>query len=114
MERRPSQDVLNKTGVAAGAKQVAFNGLDTPPVEKVPGFTKSLEVDQALDEDTLLAYEMNGEALPMLNGFPLRLIVPGHYGTYWVKHLTEITVVDEQFNGYWMNPAYRVPDNACC
>ena len=107
------KDVLNKAGVAAGAKQVTFNGLDNAPLEKIPDFVKALEVDQALDDDTLLAYEMNGEPLPMLNGFPLRLVVPGHYGTYWVKHLNEITVVDEDFKGYWMDPAYRVPDNTC-
>jgi DMSO/TMAO reductase YedYZ molybdopterin-dependent catalytic subunit len=107
------KDVLSKAGIAAGAKQVSFNGLDGPTTEKVPDFVKALEIDHALDEDTLLAYQMNGEDLPMLNGFPLRLIVPGHYGTYWVKHVNEITVVDEPFNGYWMDPAYRVPDNTC-
>jgi DMSO/TMAO reductase YedYZ molybdopterin-dependent catalytic subunit len=107
------KDILAKAGVAAGAKQVTFNGLDTPPVEKIPDFIKALDIDHALDDDTLLAYEMNGQPLPMLNGFPLRLIVPGHYGTYWVKHLNEINVVDEEFNGYWMNPAYRIPDNTC-
>ena len=106
-------DVLKKAGVAAGAKQVTFNGLDTPVAEKIPDFVKALEVDHALDEDTLLAYEMNGEALPMLNGFPLRLVVPGHYGTYWVKHVNEIAVLDEPFAGYWMDPAYRIPDNTC-
>ena len=107
------KDVLNKAGVGAGAKQVTFNGLDTAPQEKTPDFIKALEMDQALDDDTLLAYEMNGEDLPMLNGFPLRLIVPGHYGTYWVKHLNEINVVEEVFAGYWMDPAYRIPDNTC-
>jgi DMSO/TMAO reductase YedYZ molybdopterin-dependent catalytic subunit len=107
------KDLLAKAGVAAGAKQVAFNGLDTPPQEKTPDFVKALELDQALDDDTLLAYEMNGEDLPMLNGFPLRLIVPGHYGTYWVKHVNEITVVDEPLTNFWMDPAYRIPDNAC-
>lgn len=107
------KDVLNRAGLATGAKQVTFNGLDTPVAEKTPDFVKALEIDHALDDDTLLAYQMNGEELPMLNGFPLRLIVPGHYGTYWVKHVNEITVVDEQFNGYWMDPAYRVPDNTC-
>src|SRR6266436_1302690 len=107
------KDVLNKAGVGTGAKQVTFNGLDKPPLEKTPDFIKALEVDHALDEDTLLAYEMNGEPLPMLNGFPLRLVVPGYYGTYWVKHLNEITVLDEPFNGYWMDTAYRIPDNAC-
>jgi hypothetical protein len=43
----------------------------------------------------------------------LRLVVPGYFGTYWVKHLNEITVIDETFNGFWMNPAYRIPDNTC-
>lgn len=105
------KDVLNRAGVAAGAKQVTFNGLDSPVVEKTPDFVKALEVDQALDGDTMLAYEMNGEPLPMLNGFPLRLVVPGHYGTYWIKHLNEITVLTEPFKGYWMDTAYRVPDN---
>jgi DMSO/TMAO reductase YedYZ molybdopterin-dependent catalytic subunit len=51
--------------------------------------------------------------LPYLNGYPLRLIVPGYYGTYWVKHLEEINVVDAQFDGYWMKTAYRIPDNDC-
>jgi hypothetical protein len=46
----------------------------------------------------------------MLNGYPLRLVVPGHYGTYWVKHLSEITVVDEAHTGFWMGTAYRIPD----
>jgi DMSO/TMAO reductase YedYZ molybdopterin-dependent catalytic subunit len=107
------KDVLTRTGIAAGAKQVVFNGLDTPVAEKVPDFAKALDIDHAVEEEVLLAYEMNGEPLPMLNGFPLRLVVPGYFGTYWVKHVNDITVVDEQFNGYWMDPAYRIPDNSC-
>jgi len=107
------KDVLEKAGLAAGAKQVLFNGLDAPPAPGVPDFVKALDVEQALDPDILLAYEMNGEPLPWLNGFPLRLVVPGHYGTYWVKHLHEISVVDETFKGFWMDPAYRIPDTEC-
>jgi DMSO/TMAO reductase YedYZ molybdopterin-dependent catalytic subunit len=107
------KDVLNKAGVAAGAKQVTFNGLDKAPLEKTPDFIKALEVEHALDEDTLLAYEMNGEALPMLNGFPLRLVVPGYYGTYWVKHVNEIIVVEQPAPNFWMDTAYRIPDNEC-
>ena len=61
----------------------------------------------------MIAYEMNGEDLPWLNGYPLRLVVPGYFGTYWLKHLHEITVIDDVFNGFWMNPAYRIPDNDC-
>jgi DMSO/TMAO reductase YedYZ molybdopterin-dependent catalytic subunit len=48
----------------------------------------------------------------MLNGFPLRLVVPGYYGTYWVKHLNEMTVVGETYDGFYMSTAYRVPDTA--
>lgn len=59
---------------------------------------------------------MNGEDLPFLNGYPLKLIVPGYFGTYWVKHLSEIVVLDHSFKGhdaFYMNKAYRVPDNDC-
>jgi DMSO/TMAO reductase YedYZ molybdopterin-dependent catalytic subunit len=103
------KDVLEKAGVQAGAKQVICDGLDKPVNEKTPDFIKALEMDQALDGEILLAYSMNGEDLPVLNGFPLRLVVPGHYGTYWVKHLNLLTVVGETFDGFWMNPAYRIP-----
>jgi DMSO/TMAO reductase YedYZ molybdopterin-dependent catalytic subunit len=107
------KDVLNKAGIVAGAKQVTFNGLDKAPLEKTPDFIKALDLEHTLDEDTLLAYEMNGEPLPMLNGFPLRLVVPGHFGTYWVKHVNEITVIDQPSPNFWMDTAYRIPDNEC-
>lgn len=106
------KDVLEKAGLATGAKQVAFNGLDSPVNEKSPDFVKALDVDHALDGEVMLAYEMNGEDLPMLNGYPLRLVVPGYYGTYWIKHVNEITVLDENLANFWMNPAYLIPDNA--
>jgi hypothetical protein len=61
----------------------------------------------------MLAYAMNGADLPHLNGYPLRLVVPGYYGTYWVKHLNEITVIDDVYDGFWMKSAYRIPNNAC-
>jgi hypothetical protein len=106
------KDVLERAGIRAGARQVSFNGLDTPAAEKTPDFVKAVDVEQAMDGELLLAFEMNGEPLPMLNGYPLRLVVPGHYGTYWVKHLHEITVLDESFSGFWMSTAYRIPDTA--
>jgi len=109
----PLKAVLEKAGVQAGAKQVTFNGLDMPAMGATPDFVKALAIDHALDGEVMIAYAMNGADLPMLNGYPVRLVVPGHYGTYWVKHLSEITVVDETFNGFWMATAYRVPANAC-
>ncbi|MEH2471477.1 sulfite dehydrogenase [Nitrobacteraceae bacterium AZCC 2161] len=105
--------VLDKAGVKPGAKQVTFNGLDGPVSDKTPDFVKALDIDHARDGEVMLAYGMNGDDLPVLNGFPLRLVVPGYYGTYWVKHLNEITVIDSVFDGYWMKSAYRIPDNDC-
>ncbi len=56
---------------------------------------------------------MNGEDLPWLNGFPIRLVVPGWYGTYWIKHLARIAVLDAPLDSFWMKSAYRIPSNAC-
>jgi len=106
-------DVLKAAELEPAAKQVLFDGLDKPVTATIPDFVKSIELDQALDPDLLLATEMNGQPLPWLNGFPLRLVVPGHYGTYWIKHLHQITVVDSSYKGYWMDPAYRIPDDPC-
>jgi sulfite dehydrogenase (cytochrome) subunit A len=107
------KDVLEKCGLGTKARQVSFNGLDAPLLEKTPDFVKALEIDHALNGEVLLAHEMNGEALPALNGFPLRLVVPGYYGTYWMKHVHEIKVLEEPFTGYWMSAAYRIPDTPC-
>lgn len=109
----PLKAVLAKAGLKAGAKQVVFDGMDKGLLPQTPDFIKALEVDHANDGEVLLAYEMNGEPLPWLNGYPLRLVVPGYYGTYWVKHLSSIEVVDKEYEGFWMNPAYRIPDNEC-
>ncbi len=109
----PLKAVLDLAGVQAGAKQVTFNGLDTPIVDKTPDFVKALELDHARDGEVMIAYQMNNADLPMLNGFPVRLIVPGYYGTYWVKHLNEIAVIDTVFDNFWMKTAYRIPDNDC-
>lgn len=109
----PLKTVLDKAGVQSGAKQVMFSGLDGPVVDKTPDFAKALDIDHARDGEVMLAYAMNGQDLPWLNGFPLRLIVPGYYGTYWVKHLNEITVIDSVLDNFWMKTAYRIPDNDC-
>lgn len=109
----PLKAVLEKIGVQAGAVQVTFDGLDRPPIEGGPDFVKALHIDHALDGEVVLAWAMNGDALPMLNGYPLRLVVPGYYGTYWVKHLSDIQVLDKVFDGFWMSTAYRIADNPC-
>jgi sulfite dehydrogenase len=109
----PLKTVLDQAGVQAGAKQVVFGGMDSPVSDKTPDFVKALDIDHARDGEVMLSYSMNGQDLPVLNGFPLRLVVPGYYGTYWVKHLNEINVVDNTFDGFWMKSAYRIPDNDC-
>jgi DMSO/TMAO reductase YedYZ molybdopterin-dependent catalytic subunit len=108
------KDVLAAAGVRQGAVEVAFDGLDKPAFPSVPDFVKALALARVLDDpNVIVAYQMNGAPLPMLNGFPARLVVPGWYATYWVKNLSDITVVDKPFEQYWMKPAYRIPDNPC-
>lgn len=112
----PLRSVLAKAGVSPGAKQVTFNGLDKPVMDSTPDFRKALDIDHALSDEPILAWAMNGEDLPFLNGYPLKLIVPGYFGTYWVKHLSEIEVIDHEFEGhdaYFMTKGYRLPDNDC-
>ena len=108
----PLKDVLARAELKSSARQVTFNGLD---IALFGGgdFIKALDVNHALYGEVMLAYQMNGADIPMLNGYPVKLIVPGHYGTYWIKHLSEIEVVDNVFEEFWMKPAYRVPDNDC-
>jgi hypothetical protein len=103
------KDVLEKAGLKKEAVEVAFDGADKGAVEKTPDFIKSIPTWRALDDSTMLVWEMNGAPLPHWNGFPVRLIVPGWTGTYWVKHLTRIEARTQPQGGFWMNPAYRIP-----
>ena len=105
-------DVLNKAGVRGNAIEVVFDGADGPVLPSTPDFAKSLPIDRALDENTLIASRMNGARLPHWNGAPARLVVPGWTATYWVKHLTGIRVEPQAFDGFWMARAYRVPTGA--
>ena len=109
----PLKSVLERAGVGAGAIQVRFDGLDGPVSDKTPDFVKALPLDLAANGTVMLAWGMNGADLPWLNGYPLRLVVPGYYGTYWMKHINEITVVDQPVKSFWMDAAYRIPDNEC-
>ena len=108
----PLKAVLDQAGVQAGAKQVVYSGIDGPVIDKTPKFIKALDIDHARDGEVMIAYAMNGADLPVLNGYPVRMVVPGWYGTYWMKHLNEVTVVDKEFDGFWMKGAYRIPDTA--
>src|SRR6202041_2797776 len=104
------KDVLDKAGVKPGAVQVRFRGMDEPVVAEAPRFMKSLDIEHARDGEVMIAYAMNGEQLPLLNGFPLRLVVPGWYATYWVKMLNDIEVLDKPDDNFWTTKAYLIPD----
>jgi DMSO/TMAO reductase YedYZ molybdopterin-dependent catalytic subunit len=103
------RDVLTRAGLKADALEIVFDGADDGVIDETPDFVKSLPLWKALDENTLIAYEMNGDALPHANGFPVRLVVPGWTGTYWVKQLISIRAVPKPETGFWMSRAYRIP-----
>ena len=102
-------DILAMAKTKKGSIEVAFNGLDKPPMDSTPDFVKSLPYNIANNNEVMVAYEMNGEPLPMLNGYPLKLVVPGWYATYWIGMLSNIQVLSDTFKGFWMQKAYLIP-----
>ncbi|MGD9657865.1 MAG: molybdopterin-dependent oxidoreductase [Methylocystis sp.] len=103
------KDLLDKVGVKKETLEVSFAGADRPAVDKTPAFIKSIPLEKALEDSVLVAYEMNGEPLPTLNGFPARLIVPGWTATYWMKHLVTIKLLTRPEESFWMRTAYHLP-----
>ncbi len=107
------RELLETAKVKPGSVQVQFQGMDRGKGPEGLGsnaFLKSIELTDPVMNECILAYEMNGEPLPMLNGFPLRLVVPGYFATYWVKALTTIRVLDKPDENFWMKTGYRVPN----
>jgi sulfoxide reductase catalytic subunit YedY len=108
------KDLLHAAGLKSTAAWVGVNGLERPALADVtPHFFREMALDEALTSDIIVAYSMNGEDLPYLNGFPLRLVIPGHFSDSWVKMLNEITVMDEYRPSFFMDVAYTVPNNDC-
>jgi DMSO/TMAO reductase YedYZ molybdopterin-dependent catalytic subunit len=103
------KDILDKVGLKKEALELVLEGYDGPPLDKTPNFIKSIPIWKAIEDTTIVAYEMNGQPLPHWNGFPARLVVPGWTGTYWIKHLKSLDVVTRPYEGFWMKAAYRVP-----
>ena len=101
-------DVLKRAGLKASGRYVWMDGADRP-MGKVPDFVRQLPLEKAIHADTILAYEMNGELLPVANGFPVRVIVPGWEAAYSVKWLTHIQVSDHEHDGFFVQTAYRYP-----
>lgn len=103
------KDILARAGIQKETVEVAFNGSDRGPLDATPPFVKSIPAWKALDENTLVAYEMNGAPLPHWNGFPARVIVPGWTATYWMKQVSVIRALSAPLKSFWMNTAYRIP-----
>ncbi len=107
------REILDLAGVKSGSLQLQYQGLETGQGPAGFGsnlFLKSLDLANPVVNECIVAYLMNGEPLPMLNGFPVRLVVPGYFATYWTKCLTWIRVLDAPDENYWMKTAYRAPD----
>ncbi|MGH9634055.1 MAG: sulfite oxidase [Candidatus Angelobacter sp.] len=102
------RDLLLRAGLKATAKHVMFRGLEEAS-SQTPAFIRSIPIEKALDEDTLVAMHMNHAPLTKHHGFPARAIVPGWVGASWCKWLTEIRVLDKEFEGEFMRNTYRIP-----
>uniref|UniRef100_UPI003F5EEAC4 molybdopterin-dependent oxidoreductase n=1 Tax=Hydrocurvibacter mobilis TaxID=3131936 RepID=UPI003F5EEAC4 len=103
-------DLLHRAGLKKDSEWIGFNGMDNAAYYETPNFVRELHLSE-LDDHVIVAYEMNGEDLPYLNGYPVRLVLPGYYSDSWVKMLSNITVTDKYKSLFFMDVAYRVPDN---
>jgi DMSO/TMAO reductase YedYZ molybdopterin-dependent catalytic subunit len=111
----PLATLLERSELTGNACDVVLEGADRGLPAELPrppepiSFSRSVPLDKALD-DVLIAYVMNGVDLPNDHGFPVRAIVPGHYGMASVKWLTHVRVLEEQFQGYWQTTDYAYWD----
>jgi DMSO/TMAO reductase YedYZ molybdopterin-dependent catalytic subunit len=103
------KDLLAKAGIGKNAVEVAFDGADRGALDATPDFVKSLPAWKAMDENTLVAWQMNGEPLPHWNGAPARIVVPGWTATYWMKKVVSIRALSQPLANFWMSKAYRIP-----
>ena len=106
------RDVLERAGIKKGAEWIGFNGMDNAAYYETPNFIREMNLEE-LDDHVIVAYEMNGEELPYLNGYPVRLVIPGYYSDSWVKMLSNLTLTTHYQKLFFMDVAYRIPDNDC-
>lgn len=105
------RDVLNKAGVKATGRHAIMNGVDEP-LASVPDFVRSIPIEKAMHPDTILAYKMNGEDIPIEHGFPVRLIVPGWEAAASTKWIRNIRVSETEADGFFFKTAYRIPNRS--
>ena len=107
----PLAALLQQAGVADDAVDVVFTGADHGIERGIEqDYQRGLPLGEALRDDVLVAYEMNGQPLPVQHGFPARLVVPGWYGMAHVKWLCSVTVSTSPYQGYQNAVAYRLKD----
>jgi hypothetical protein len=107
------RELLDTAKIKQDALFVQFQGLDKGKGPEGHGsneFLKSLDLKNPVLDECIVAYAMNDQPLPMLNGFPVRLVVPGYFATYWMKGLSWIRVLDKADENFWMKTGYRVPE----
>ncbi len=102
-------ELLDRAGPHKDAAHVHFLGADSPPTPKIAPFVRSIPLDRARDEGSVLALRMNGQPLPTLHGGPARLVVPGWAGNNWFKWVRRIVVARDEAPGFYMQTAYRMP-----
>jgi sulfite oxidase len=101
-------DILKQAGVTSTARFVHMLGADKP-LGTMPAFVRQVPIDKAMHPDTVIAYEMNGQPIPPVHGFPLRAIVPGWEGAYAMKWLTTLRVSEKETDSFWVATGYRYP-----
>ena len=101
------RDLLDRAGLKQKAKHVSFEGSDKPLGSAGIKFIRSIPLEKAI-ASTLLAYEMNGQPLPLKHGYPLRALALGWTGANCVKWLHKIKVLDQPYEGFFMDKVYRV------
>ena len=103
------KDMLAKAGIADGCGRGRVRRRGSRCLDATPDFVKSIPLWKAMDENTLVACEMNGEPLPHWNGLPARIVVPGWTATYWMKKIVDIRPLGPARANFWMATAYRIP-----
>jgi DMSO/TMAO reductase YedYZ molybdopterin-dependent catalytic subunit len=91
----PFKDILAEAGLKPSVKEIAITSVD--------GFYESVPLNEAMDDRTLLVYEMNGEPLPTAHGFPLRIYIPNHYGMKQPKWISRMEAINKEGPGYWVD-----------
>jgi DMSO/TMAO reductase YedYZ molybdopterin-dependent catalytic subunit len=102
-------DLLKAAGVKPGAAHIAGQGGDPGVIATAAPLIRSIPMKKAMEDSTLVAWAMNGQPLPWVHGYPVRLVVPGWVGSASVKWLHTIMVLDAPFKGTFMDSSYRVP-----